>query len=203
MACAPSEDFYQPGHPLSLIRVFAVRLMGSQGPKLSSSGQRRLWSDWADAQADLSLRWAHMPFCWFLSRCGSISLCDHLPFKPMNRQDCFHRKAPKNSDTWNIAVIILKGHIATLYCDLPTEKVIFKGEQMHIRIWSNGTSTSLVCICRLCFFTYMFFQVENMVEYMYCLPRLTLSLWKNVTPLCTSWFNFDHQFKLHNNLLIG
>ena len=22
-------------------------------------------SDWADAQADLSLRWAHMPFCWF------------------------------------------------------------------------------------------------------------------------------------------
>ena len=23
------------------------------------------WSDWADAQADQSLRWAHMPFCWF------------------------------------------------------------------------------------------------------------------------------------------
>ena len=23
------------------------------------------WSDWADAQAGLSLRWAHMPFCWF------------------------------------------------------------------------------------------------------------------------------------------
>ena len=23
------------------------------------------WSDWADAQADLSLRWVHMPFCWF------------------------------------------------------------------------------------------------------------------------------------------
>ena len=23
------------------------------------------WSDWADAQADLSLHWAHMPFCWF------------------------------------------------------------------------------------------------------------------------------------------
>ena len=22
-------------------------------------------SDWADAQADLSLRWAHMPLCWF------------------------------------------------------------------------------------------------------------------------------------------
>ena len=46
----------------SLIRVFAVRSMGSQGPKLSSCGQRRLWSDWADAQADLSLRWGHTHF---------------------------------------------------------------------------------------------------------------------------------------------
>ena len=27
--CAPSEDSYQPGHPHSLIRVFAVRSMGS------------------------------------------------------------------------------------------------------------------------------------------------------------------------------
>ena len=29
VACAPSEDSDQPGHPPSLIRVFAVRLMGS------------------------------------------------------------------------------------------------------------------------------------------------------------------------------
>ena len=39
MAGAPSEDSDQPGHPPSLIRVFAVRLMGSEGPKLSSCGQ--------------------------------------------------------------------------------------------------------------------------------------------------------------------
>ena len=26
--------------------------------------KRRLWSDWVDAQADLSLRWARTPFCW-------------------------------------------------------------------------------------------------------------------------------------------
>ena len=29
------------------------------------SAQRTLWSDWADAQADLSFRCAHMPLCWF------------------------------------------------------------------------------------------------------------------------------------------
>ena len=64
--CAPSEDSDQPGHPPSLIRVFAVRSMGSPGPKLSSCGQRRLRSDWADAQAYLSLRWAHSHFVSFV-----------------------------------------------------------------------------------------------------------------------------------------
>ena len=62
MACAPSEDSDQPGHPPSLIRVFAVRLKKASSLSYSLSAQRRLWSDWADAQADLSLRRAHMPF---------------------------------------------------------------------------------------------------------------------------------------------
>ena len=45
--------------------VFAVRSMGRWGPNDSSCGQRRLWSNWADAQADQCLRWAQWPFCWF------------------------------------------------------------------------------------------------------------------------------------------
>ena len=45
---APSEDSDQPGHP----------------PSCPLSAMRRL-SDWADAQADLSLRWVHRSFCWF------------------------------------------------------------------------------------------------------------------------------------------
>ena len=50
--CAPSKDSDQPGHP----------------PKLSSCRQRRLWSDWADAQADLSLPWAHNHIVGFVMR---------------------------------------------------------------------------------------------------------------------------------------
>ena len=65
MACAPSQDSDQPGHPPSLIRVFAVRMKEVEVLSYLLCAQRRLWSDWADAQADLSLRWAHMPFCWF------------------------------------------------------------------------------------------------------------------------------------------
>ena len=49
MIYAPSEDSDQPGHPPSLIRVFAVRSMGSYEPKLFLWGQRRRWSDWANA----------------------------------------------------------------------------------------------------------------------------------------------------------
>ena len=71
MACAPSEDSDQPGHPPSLIRVFAVRMKKAQVLSYPLSAQRGLWSDWADAQADLSLRWAHRPFLLVLSRGGS------------------------------------------------------------------------------------------------------------------------------------
>ena len=62
--CAPSTNSGQPGHPPSLIRVFAVRSMDSQWLKVSSCGQRRFWSDWTDARADMSFRCANMSFCW-------------------------------------------------------------------------------------------------------------------------------------------
>ena len=42
MNFVPSEDSVQPGHPPSLIRVFAVRSVGSLGPNFASGGQRRL-----------------------------------------------------------------------------------------------------------------------------------------------------------------
>ena len=78
MACAPREDSDQPGHPSSLIGVFAVRMISQGNPPVFAvrmkkalvlsyplSAQRRFWPDWADAQADLSLRWAHSHFVGF------------------------------------------------------------------------------------------------------------------------------------------
>ena len=84
--CAPSEDSDQPGHPPSLwtprlirvfavpdqpghppslIRVFAVRMRKAWVFSYPLSAQRRLWSD---AQADLSLRWAHSHSVGFVMR---------------------------------------------------------------------------------------------------------------------------------------
>ena len=65
MACAPSEDSDQHGDPPSLIRVFSVRMKKACVLSYQLSTQRMHLSDWADAQADLILRWAHMPFYWF------------------------------------------------------------------------------------------------------------------------------------------
>ena len=46
--------------------VFAVRMKKVGILSYPMSAQRRLWSDWADAQADLSLRWAHTHFVGFV-----------------------------------------------------------------------------------------------------------------------------------------
>ena len=63
--CAPSEDSDQPGHPPSLIRVFAVRMKKDWVLSYPLSALRRLWSEWVDTQTDLSLRWAHSHFVGF------------------------------------------------------------------------------------------------------------------------------------------
>ena len=82
--CAPIEDSDQSGHPPTLIRVFAIPDQPGHLPSLISifavrmrkawvfsyplSAHRRLWSGWADAQADLSLRWAHSHCVGFVMR---------------------------------------------------------------------------------------------------------------------------------------
>ena len=72
---------------ISLIRVFAVRMKKAWVLSYPLSAQRRLWSDWADAQADLSLRWAHSHFVGFvMSRLNCIGYQFLVPFlsHPLN-----------------------------------------------------------------------------------------------------------------------
>ena len=91
MTCAPSEDSDQPGHPPSLIRVFAVPMKKAWILSYPLSAQRRLWSDWVDAQAELSLCWAHMPLCWFFTRWlmwGWQIYVFHSPFQRLIHYVC-------------------------------------------------------------------------------------------------------------------
>ena len=66
---APSEDSDQPGHLPSLIRVFAVCMKKAWVLSYSLSAQRRLSSDSAYAQADLSPCWVQRSFCWVQWNC--------------------------------------------------------------------------------------------------------------------------------------
>ena len=72
--CAPSKDTDQPGHPPSLIRVFAVCMKKLWILSYPLSAKQRLWSDWADGQADLSLCWMHMSFHVRVSLKNNIAL---------------------------------------------------------------------------------------------------------------------------------
>ena len=74
MTCAASKDSDQPGHLPSLIRVFAVRMKKAWVLSYSLSAQRRLWSDWADAQADLSFS-GRTPILFVVSCRGSYIFC--------------------------------------------------------------------------------------------------------------------------------
>ena len=55
-------------HSSSPIRVFAVHMKKAWVLSYPLSAQRRLWSDWAGAKADLSLRRAHSHFVGFVMR---------------------------------------------------------------------------------------------------------------------------------------
>ena len=68
MTYAPSEDSVQTGR----IRVFSVRLKKHWVLSYLLSTLRRLWSDWADVQANPSLRWAHRSFCGFCREAALI-----------------------------------------------------------------------------------------------------------------------------------
>ena len=63
-----SEDSDQPWHPPRLIRVFDVRMKKPWVLSYQMSAQRRLCSDWVDAQADLSLCLAHSHIVGFVMR---------------------------------------------------------------------------------------------------------------------------------------
>ena len=120
--CAPSEDSDQPGQLPSLIRVFAVRMKKGWILSYPLIAQRRLRSDWADAQADLSLRWAHGHFVGFvMSRLKclfiSASLTDDKHYHGYKRvyiSKGNHRETsliPKSAKVVLLLFLLLASHV--------------------------------------------------------------------------------------------
>ena len=51
---------------------FSLSAWRKTGSLATQWAQSEDWSDWVDAQADLSLRWAHRSFCWFCHEAANI-----------------------------------------------------------------------------------------------------------------------------------
>ena len=110
--CAPSEDWDQPGHPPSLIRIFAVRMKKAWVLSYPLSAQRRFGSDWAD----LSLRWAHTHFVGFvmswLNCLCAIHVFQCVKLYTGTRHICLtlvkHRGIWGNMDRWGIWTTSIK-----------------------------------------------------------------------------------------------
>ena len=115
--------------------VFAIRMKKAWIPNYPLSAQRRLWSDWADAQADLSLHWAHSHIVGFvMRRLISILKCIQCSMGNINGRICsvfsFHWKSLSTkmniilNFTWNSLTIWEK-------------KIIFPWHRMKFRHWKK------------------------------------------------------------------
>ena len=90
----------QPGHLPCLIRVLAVHLKKAWVLSYPLSVQWRLWSDWADAQADaqadLKLHWVHMPFCWFVKWLQFVNMSSNCSQNTEILRRCSTRKGNRH-----------------------------------------------------------------------------------------------------------
>ena len=119
--------------------VFAVRMKKAWVLSYSLSTQRRLWLDWPDAQADLSLRWAHSHFVGFVTlRLIYILKRKHWSVGIQHIQCMFILNLLKSAWSWTVMSIFLKeagGH---------KSNTIIKSIIITVRRckWSNTTITS-------------------------------------------------------------
>ena len=102
MACVPNEDSDQPGHPPSLISVFAVCMKKHWILSYPLSAQQRLRSDRVDAQADLSRCWVSHDTHFMLSnkaRCSMQYLGLQLRYEPHHKKTCLWGFRPGMTQT--------------------------------------------------------------------------------------------------------
>ena len=97
------------------------------------SAQRRLWSDWADAQADLSLRWAHSHFVGLVMRRLELmhktynfsTLCEYSG-EMLSLRTCKY----KTGRTGFVLIVII-GQVRRVYKSITVEICQFLARPLH------------------------------------------------------------------------
>ena len=97
------------------------------------SAQRRLWSDWADVQADLSLHWAHTHFVGFVMPRLILSV-------PLNNGVRITPRKPPCAEKYQKNESFHRSHLkSVLY-------LFFIFLSGHIRHWISSVSLWALCI---------------------------------------------------------
>ena len=131
-----------------LIRVFAFRMKKVWVISYPSSAQRTLWSDCADAQADLSPRWAHMPFCLFCHEAAHFNKTWYLGCS-LPRQFCYIKLRPLFGQLWPNYVSCLTVCTMCYWYRLPTQNgVTLLHNMIRMVNWRLYQSHSKCNSCR-------------------------------------------------------
>ena len=118
--------------------------------------QKRLWSDWADAQADLSLRWAHMPLF-----CRALAQMILLDFTAIGVKRRTVKYLPELNHTAVSFYFICLGIIQPI---VVSWKAGFRLKKVHTcEGWdvAERRSYANVCVCVICFHTRYCMQMRN------------------------------------------
>ena len=135
LSCSMTKPTIQPVHqvkPESSLSAESFWVLN-----YPESSQQRLWSDWADAQADLSLYCVHMSFC------SSSIYWLNLPFPSPKK------KAPTADSVACISSIVCKGCRALLYLNRVTSncgmgrwgKLCWKWSVGMMLLWMKSLSS--------------------------------------------------------------
>ena len=92
---------------------------------LSVQIERRIWSDWANAKADLSLRWAYV-FCWFCHDAAHF-----------NTQICKYTNTFLENGIGSLAVLSLSRRV------IPISLHVLSKEPIHYHTCKNRCCPSL------------------------------------------------------------
>ena len=128
--CTPSEDSDQPGHPPSLIRVFAVRIKKHWVLSYPMSAQRRLWPDWGMSRLIRVFAWRKGHFIWF---CCAASHIEYF-LEASKRPRAMHQNPVLLTNRPNMRHVMRKAIYAK--CD----------QQRHRSACASAQSDQ--CICR-------------------------------------------------------
>ena len=96
--CVTSKDSDRPAHPFSMARVLVYPSLDSLEAVKGTCDQRRLRSDCANAQSDLSLRWSHKSYTRICRALAQIRFAVHCSNDSVNgwrrlRSDCADEQA--------------------------------------------------------------------------------------------------------------